>query len=126
MKPTEIIYKKPREGKTTELIKRCAENGGYIVSATQERAKLVFQMAKSMGHNIPFPLTFDELIHDMYYAKGVRKIYIDDAMELIQKIARGLEVEAIAIDDLSEAIEEMENQENKIKEKESIKYISKI
>lgn len=83
-------------------------------------------MAKSMGYNIHFPITFDELIHERYYTKGVRKIYIDDAMELIQKIARGLEVEAIAIDDLSEVIEEMKNQENKIKEKESIKYISKI
>lgn len=30
----EVIYKKSGEGKTTELIKRYAENGGYIVSAT--------------------------------------------------------------------------------------------
>lgn len=104
MKPIEIIYKKPREGKTTELIKRCAENGGYIVSATQSRAQFVFRMARDLGYKIPYPLTFDELLDKQYYAKGVRKIYIDDAMDLIQKITSGLEVEAVAIDDLTDMI----------------------
>lgn len=112
MKPIEVIYKKPREGKTTELIKRCAENGGYIVSATQTRAKFVFRFAKDLGYKIPYPLTFDELLEKRYYPQGVKKIYIDDTMELIQKIARGLEVEAVAIDDLSDMIEKMKREGN--------------
>lgn len=107
MKPTEVIYKKPREGKTTELIKRCDENGGYIVCATSMRARHAYEMAKDLGYKIPYPLTFDELLERQYYAKGAKKIYIDDAMELIQKIASGLEVEAVAIDDLSDMIEKM-------------------
>lgn len=109
MKPIEIIYKKQGGGKTTELIKRCAKNGGYIVSASQKRADFVFKMSIDLGYKIPYPITFDDLLKGRYYAKGVRKIYIDDALELIQRIARGLEVEAIAIDDLSDVIKEMES-----------------
>lgn len=126
MKPIEVIYKKPKTGKTTELIKRCAENGGYIVSATQKRAKLVFEMALEIGCKIPYPLTFDELLEKQYYAKGIRKIYIDDAMELIRKIARELSVEAVAIDDLSDVIEEVKKHNNEPKEKESIKYMKNL
>lgn len=106
MKPTKVIYKKPREGKTTELIKLCAENGGVIVSASAMRAKCTYEMAKNMGYEIPMPITHENLI-DICFLKGdIKKIYIDDATELIQKIAQGLDVEAIAIDDLSGRNEE--------------------
>lgn len=113
MKPIEVIYKKPREGKTTELIKRCAENGGYIVCATSMRARHAYEMAKELGYKIPYPLTFDELLEKRYYPQGVKKIYIDDAIELIQKIVKGLDVESVAIDDLSDAIERMKQEESK-------------
>lgn len=100
----EIIIKKPREGKTTELIKKCAEHGGYIVSATQMRAKETFKMAKKMGYKIPFPLTFAELLQGEYHAKGIKKIYIDDAHEIFKEIARGVEIDSITIDDLGNII----------------------
>lgn len=104
MKPIEIIYKKPREGKTTELIKRCAENGGVIVSANYMRARRTYEMAKSLGYEIPMPITHENLL-DKYYCNGdMKKIYIDDAVELIQKIANGLEIKSITIDDLSDVI----------------------
>lgn len=100
----EIIIRKPREGKTTELIKRCAEQGGYIVSATQMRAKATFKMAKDMGYNIPFPLTFYELLKVEYRAKGIRRLYIDDAHEIFKEIAGGIEIDSITIDDLGNII----------------------
>lgn len=108
MKPTKVIYKKPREGKTTDLIKMCAKNGGVIVSADSMRAKATYEMAKNMGYEIPMPITHRNLL-DRYFGKGhINKIYIDDATELIDKIAQDArisEVEAIAIDDLPEKIE---------------------
>lgn len=108
----EIIIKKPREGKTTELIKRCAEHGGYIVSATQMRAKATFKMAKDMGYNIPFPLTFAEFLRGEYNAKGIKRLYIDDAHELAQAIARSVEVAAITVDDWG-GMESSEREGNK-------------
>lgn len=100
----EIVIRKPREGKTTELIKRCAEHGGYIVSATQMRAKETFKMAKEMGYKIPFPLTFYELLNGEYNAKGIRRLYIDDAHEIFKEIDRGIEIDSITIDDLGNII----------------------
>lgn len=100
-----IIYKKPREGKTTELIKMCTENGGVIVSANSIRARHTYEIAKNLGYEIPMPITHENLIDKYYDRRNIKKIYVDDATELIQKIANGLEIAAIAIDDLSDRIE---------------------
>lgn len=95
----EIIYREPRTGKTTELIKKCAEKGGYIVCLDKNRANMIAEMARNMNVKIPFPLTFHELLKRGYYAKGVRRVYIDNADELIQRIA-GVEVDTIVMDKL--------------------------
>lgn len=42
-------------------------------------------------------MTYAELLHKSYYAKGVKKLYIDDVDELLRTLARGVEVEAITI-----------------------------
>lgn len=96
----EIIYREPRTGKTTELIKKCAEKGGYIVCPDNERANMIAEMARNMNAKIPFPLTFHELITNRYYARGIRKVYIDNADELIRRIAVGVEVDTIVMDKL--------------------------
>lgn len=54
-------------------------------------------------------------MHGRYLGKGVRKIYIDDALELIQAIAKGLEVEAVAINDLPEEIKKTKQEKLKLK-----------
>jgi hypothetical protein len=94
----EIIYREPRTGKTTELIKKCAEKGGYIVCLDENRANMIAEMARNMNVKIPFPLTFHELITNRYYARGIRKVYIDNADELIRSIAVGVEVDTIVMD----------------------------
>lgn len=96
----EIIYREPRTGKTTELIKKCAEKGGYIVCPDNNRAKMIAEMAKGMNVKISFPLTFHELVSKGYYAKGIKRFYIDNADELIQYIASGVSVDAIVMDKL--------------------------
>lgn len=95
-----VIFRKPQTGKTTELIKRCYESGGYIVCKNTSRAKFVMKMAREMNLKIPFPLTFDELLTQNYYARGVKSFHIDNADELIQMIATGVEVKTIVMDDL--------------------------
>lgn len=93
------IYREPRTGKTTELIKMCSALGGYIVCANEIRAKQTAEMAHDMGFNIPYPITFDDFISGNYHTKGVEKFYIDNADQLLQKLAGGLFVEAIVMDD---------------------------
>lgn len=84
---------------TTELIKMCSALGGYIVCANEIRAKQTAEMAHDMGFNIPYPITFDDFISGNYHTKGVEKFYIDNADQLLQKLAGGVFVEAIVMDD---------------------------
>ena len=63
------------------------------------RAKETFRMAKEMGYNIPFPLTFAELINKDYDPRGIKRLYVDGAHELAQAIVGRVEIAAIAVDD---------------------------
>lgn len=92
-----IISKGRRSGKTTELIRMCAERGGYIVCRSHNAASMIKKQSKEMGLKIPYPMTYAELLHKSYYAQGVQKLYIDDVDELLRTITRGVEVEAITI-----------------------------
>lgn len=95
------IYKEPRTGKTTELIKMCANFGGYIVCRDRIAAEQTAKMAKDLNYNIPYPMTFEEFLSGRYHAEGVRKVYIDNADVLLNRLARGVEIAAIAMDDTS-------------------------
>jgi len=91
----EIIYKPRQLGKTTEIIKLSAKNGGYIVCMSHSEAERVFQQARTMKLNIPFPITFHEFITGEYYGKGIKSFLIDNAEILLQQISR-VPIEAIS------------------------------
>lgn len=84
------------------MIKKCAEKGGYIVCLDENRANMIAEMARNMNAKIPFPLTFHELITNRYYARGIRKVYIYNADELIRSIAVGVEVDTIVMDKMED------------------------
>lgn len=110
-----IIYDKPRTGKTTELIKRCAENGGYIVCINENSRDDI--MEKEMKVKIPYPLTFGEFLGGRYYPQGVKRVYIDNADMLIKTIAKGVDVDSIVMDNLEDCYLE-ENKQSREKEVE--------
>lgn len=110
-----IIFKEPRTGKTTELIKRCAILGGYIVCKDKRNADYIIEMATELGAKIPYPITFDEFLSKRYYGKGVDRFYIDNADMLLQKIAGNVRIESIVIDDTSKW-DEQYNGEKQLKE----------
>lgn len=98
-----IIKRGRRNGKTTELIRMCAENGGYIVCRSKEIAKIIQIQAKEMGLSIPLPLSYAEFIKGSYFGRRIEKIYIDDADELLKRLAHGVVLEAITISDPEES-----------------------
>ena len=81
---TEIIVRSRQGGKTTELIRRAAETGGYIVCTDQRRARQIAVHARDMGLNIPFPLTAHEWQSRGYHPPGVRGLLFDDLDRIIQ------------------------------------------
>jgi len=81
---TEIIIRGRQGGKTTEMIRRAAETGGYIVCTDQRRARQIAGKAREMGLSIRFPMTAAEWSRHSYYPPGIRGLLFDDLDRIIQ------------------------------------------
>lgn len=73
-------------GKTTQLIKKSAKSGDYIVCHNQYEAKIISGMAKKLELDIPFPITYQDLIEKRYYGKNISSFLIDNADLFLQKL----------------------------------------
>ena len=73
-----IILRGRRQGKTTEIIKMCHEENGYIACRNMEEVKRVADYAKKLGIDINFPITFRELREGLRGAYPGRRIFIDE------------------------------------------------
>ena len=87
-------------GKSTELIKRSANTGEYIVVSTKRRADHLFELAKDMGINIPYPVSCDEL-KSYSFIDGKSNlssgILIDDVEDLLRHLFVGIPIEGITL-----------------------------
>lgn len=72
-------------GKTTELIKKSSEEHLYIVCANQNRLRVITQMAKNMGFDIPFPITVDEL---PLRSQFIEQVLVDDIESVLYQLIR--------------------------------------
>lgn len=81
-----IIVGAAASGKTTDLIRISAETGYYIVTYSHEAAYKTAQMARGMGLDIPFPLSFGEFLRKEYFAKGVKGFLIDNVDMLLESL----------------------------------------
>lgn len=95
-----IIYNGRRKGKTTELIKMSAEKNLYILVVNRNRQREVFELARDLNLNIPFPITVEE-----YFTSGklrgsfINTILIDDADDILQQIFNTVVIDTITITD---------------------------
>lgn len=69
-------------GKTTSLIKRASEENLYIVCASKQRAKYVVDKARTMGLDIPFPITVSELPLHGY----IKEVLVDDSEDVLSAL----------------------------------------
>ena len=85
-------------GKSTELIRRSADTGNYIVVPNKRRANHLFKQAKDMGINIPYPVTWDEIKHGIDGKSRLSLgILIDDVEDLLRYIFIGIHIEGITL-----------------------------
>lgn len=56
-----IIRTDRGRGKTTELIKQSARDRSYILCMNKENARYIYDMAREMNLNIPYPITTADL-----------------------------------------------------------------
>lgn len=95
----EIIYKSRGRGKTSELIRMSEKTGYYILCTDRRRADQVFDQARKMGCNIPYPVTVHDYLVNEFRGSWIRNIYIDDADDVLQHIFRTVKIEAISMTD---------------------------
>lgn len=89
MRNFKIINLPVAGGKTTELIKQAAKDGGYIVCINHEEIKRIQMMAKEMGLNISMPITYDNFINYKGWPNFM-PVYIDNADDFLDYIAAGV------------------------------------
>ena len=95
---TEYIIGERQSGKTTELIRRSAETGAYILVANKSTASLIFKQAKMNDYNIPYPITIDDMlsctVNKFVWSKGV---LIDELDMILSSLFNGVPIRAATI-----------------------------
>lgn len=86
-------------GKTSDLIRKCAEdNYSLIVCPTLRMCLAVREQAKNMDLNIPMPITFKEFINGQFYGKRIDKFYFDELQMSLDNFANGVPIDTVVID----------------------------
>lgn len=101
-----IIVGERCSGKTTELIKKSAATGIYILTINHAAADFIYYQAKQMGLTIPFPITVRQFLRERingnnYCGSSIARygVLIDDADLVLQQIFGSITVHEIAIND---------------------------
>jgi cobalamin biosynthesis protein CobD/CbiB len=92
-----IIIGARRSGKSTELIQRAVDEGGFIVTDSSQSAYRLVEMAKEMGIHLSLPVTYEEFLQERYRGLGVSLFHIDDIERFVQYVARGVTVATITL-----------------------------
>lgn len=74
-------------GKTTELIRRAADTGAYIVCTDRRRAWQIAQQAIAAGLTIQFPLTVSEWQERAYHPRGMPGLMFDDLDQILARMS---------------------------------------
>ena len=96
-----ILIGKRQYGKTTHLIRRSADEWVYILTFDHTRASEIFNMAKNMNLDIPYPVTLHEYLKHGFKGSSITRngILIDDADEILQMIFAGVPIKCITVSD---------------------------
>ena len=94
---TELIVGSRCSGKTTELIKKSATDGLYILTGTRRQAECIFDQAKQMGYDIPFPVTWAEFQKNHFRGSCIQKdgLLIDEAGWLLSYIFSSVPIKGV-------------------------------
>lgn len=86
-------------GKTSDLIRKCAEdNYSLIVCPTRRMCLAVREQAKKMDLDIPMPITFKEFLNGQFCGKHIDKFYFDELQMSLDNFAHGVPIDTVVID----------------------------
>lgn len=102
-----IIRADRGKGKTIALIKQAARDKSYILCHSRSAARYIYDTALSMGLNIPYPITVDDIP-----LRGYRGDILIDEIDYILPQLLGAQVNTITT---SASIDTLDNNRSEIK-----------
>lgn len=99
---TKVTIGKRGTGKTTKLIQRSAREGSYILTSTVFRAQAIWDTAREMGLNIPYPVTLHEYLHSNKFRSSTiprKGILIDDVDAVVGALFAGIPIHEMTMTD---------------------------
>lgn len=86
-------------GKTTHLIRKCAESGDTIISMNNNNIYLIQRQAEFMELKIPRPITYKEFLNGDYVFRGenISGFLIDNIEVFLNSISKKIPVNAITM-----------------------------
>lgn len=109
-----IIYGSRQSGRTTELIKMCAQdNYSLIVCPSRPMCEAVFKLSKELGYKIPKPISFRDFTRGSYGPPCFDKFYFDDIESCLEGCCGGGPIGAVVLNSSkTEIIELKKNNKN--------------
>lgn len=100
----EKIIGKRGSGRTTELIKKAAEEDLYILTPNRRMADAVYKQAKDMGLEIKHPVAYTEIMENRLNGEEVKclirdGVLIDETEMIIRQIFDDIQVKAITLEE---------------------------
>lgn len=94
---TELIVGSRRSGKTTELIKRAATDNLYILTGTTAQARYIFDQAKEMGYDIPFPVTWEDFQRTEFRGSSIKRdgLLIDELEHVLCRVFKHIPIKGV-------------------------------
>lgn len=97
---SEMIFLGRRgSGKTTELIKKSAETGIYILVLNETRRKYIFEKARGLGYDIPNPVTLDDYFRCKFRGSYIEQqgVLIDEVEDILKSIFKHIPIRGMTI-----------------------------
>ena len=91
-----VIVRGRQQGKTVDIIRAAADYNGYIVCCSFAECSRVFYVAKELGVDIHFPISFSEFV-DGRFGPFVKEFHIDNVDMLLQQFARFVPIGTVTL-----------------------------
>lgn len=73
-----VICKPRAQGKTYELIKRCAETNGLILTSNYYSKRIIMEMAEKFNFKIKEPEIFVNFVYNRNHGIDQQRLFIDN------------------------------------------------
>jgi hypothetical protein len=105
MSESVVFHRKKGCGKTTECIRLSAKTRAYIVCPCKSDVLRIWNQARKMKLNIPYPYTFFEWKESSFFGNKVEGFIFDDIDRMLSMQSNGIPVVGMSLLDNQEDLD---------------------